>query len=146
MNDATSIVRKLIELLGAHVTSLAVLENAEVSTFIIETDNNQVFIGRDGETIRSLTAIARLIAEQKGLEHTFRIDIGGYEAGLKRKHEQTARMYAQRAVHFTGTVDIPSTDSFARRVMHAYIAEHYPSLKTHSEGEGKDRHLVISQK
>ena len=34
--------------------------------------------------------------------------------------------------------------AFERRIVHNYLHEHFPDLGSHSDGEGIDRHIVIT--
>lgn len=145
METIDRIVRELVQLLGATINNI---ESANVDGILIvslDTDINSRLVGKDGEHLRALLALAREIAAKLGLDARFRIDIGGYESAQKDKHEVTARIYAERARHIGKIVDLPASDPFARRIMHTYIAANYPDLVTSSEGEGRERHLVITK-
>lgn len=146
MMTVNEIVSSLVEKLGANINKFETLEEDGITTISLDTDSNARLIGKDGEHLRAILLLAREIAAKQGIESTFRVDIGGFEKSLREKYKVDARMYAERAKHIGKLVDVPRVDSFARRVMHAYVAANYPDLVTQSEGEGKDRHLTIAPK
>lgn len=146
MNTIENIVRELVLLLGATINKIETIELDGIMMVALDTDINARLVGKDGENLRALLALSREIVAKQGLETNFRVDIGGFEADQKKKHEVTARMYAERARHIGGVIDVPPTDPFARRIMHAYIQASYPELVTESEGVGRERHLIIRKK
>ena len=72
------------------------------------------------------------------------VDVADYKRQRADRIEQKAEKWIKK-VRETGepmTVELNAAD---RRVVHK-LAEDYFDIETHSEGEGRSRHLIISKK
>jgi len=101
-------------------------------------------IGRHGQTLDALQYLLA-IAVNRGDPHKVRIllDAEGYRDRHRQMIEAKARDYA-RQVKATGREAVLEPQSARdRRIVHMALADD-PDIYTYSEGEGDDRHVVIS--
>lgn len=103
-----------------------------------------MLIGYHGDTISALQLILGLLLyKQTGSWSRLVLDIGDYRQKRSQVLEKLAQNTAQK-VKFSGEpIALFNLNPFERRVIHTYLAE-FPDVVTQSEGEGKDRHLVVS--
>lgn len=107
---------------------------------------NGFLIGHNGDTLRSLQFLVSTTLRNHDAElHRINIDIADYKAQradrLVSKIKETLDNIQQ-----TGEPSaLEPMNAADRRVVHQAVSE-YPDLQTQSEGEGRDRHIVISKK
>ncbi len=110
-----------------------------------DDDSLGLLIGQEGDTLDALQLIVA-IGANKGIEDGCRVILdtsGGYRE-LHREHLCDQARQAAEEAQATGR-DIVLTDlkSYERRIVHMALADE-PGVETYSEGEGRDRRLVIS--
>jgi spoIIIJ-associated protein len=109
----------------------------------IETEDSGVLIGFHGETLASFQLLLSIIASREMAEWSrIIVNVGDY----RQKREEVLRhmgLNAAQKVRFSGeSVSLPGLSASDRRVVHLVLSE-YNDVVAESEGEGKDRHLVI---
>ena len=110
------------------------------------THLNAFLIGAHGDTLRSLQDLVSTTLKNKNAElYRINIDVADYKAQradrLVKKLTETFEI-----VRSTGEeVALDPMNPADRRVVHQAISD-YSDLETHSEGEGRERHIVISKK
>lgn len=112
----------------------------------VDTDENALLIGKHGNTLSSLELILSLIVAKKtGEFRRLILEIGGY----REEREQYLRDLSERIkeeVIATGeNKTIEGLKPWERRVIHMHIGE-TGDVVTESEGEDRDRVLVIKKK
>lgn len=112
----------------------------------IETEDAGILIGKRGETLNSLQLVLNQIVYTKTKENTrIVVNIGDW----RQKREEVLKKLAETAVfkvHETGEPqhiwDLTNTE---RRFLHIFLSDD-ATVTTESEGEGRDRHLVVKPK
>lgn len=139
----TQLVQELFSKLGLALGSIEVKTGHRTVVAVTSADS-ALAIGPNGEHLRSLNTLARRIAEQKHGESAagFLIDINNHHEAQMERVRQGAQMLAQRARLFKHDVDLAPMSPYERLVVHELFAED-PEIETHSEGEGKFRHIVL---
>ena len=124
--------------------------NASVSEDVIElavpsTDDNSILIGRNAETLRSLQyLVSTTLRNQNASLVRVNIDIAEYKKQRAEKIAEKAREWIE-AVRETGDSHVANLNAADRRVVHQ-VAKEYEDIETFSEGEGRDRRIIIAQK
>jgi len=112
---------------------------------MIDTPDSRFMIGRDGETLRSLNHLVRMMVEKNMTpEDTNKIfiDVNGYQKKRFDSLKTMAHMMAERARYFKSNIEIDPMPAYERRIVHMFL-EGSPSIKTESEGYGPSRRVVI---
>lgn len=139
------ITKDLLARLGVE-TTVAVTESEGVFNVQLETKEPGILIGYHGETLAAIQLIVGMIAWRKsGAWTKVLVNIGDYR---ERRQEALARMAAAAAqeAKLSGLPQtLPPMSSFERRLIHLALAAD-PGVETFSEGEGKDRHVVVKTK
>ena len=109
----------------------------------LDGEDLSVLIGRHGNTISSLQQLVSLIVSRKvGYKYPITVDVHGYKGRQKEKLEDFAFRMANKAVNLKKEIDLRPMSAAERRIIHIALREE-KSVETFSEGEGRNRHLVI---
>lgn len=105
-----------------------------------------VLIGRQGETLRDLQYITRLIVSRE-LQRWVNVvvDVGGYKKRRQRVLTELAERMAERVIAERRPVTLEPMPAHERRIVHMALRDHR-SVTTESTGEGSRRKVVIMPK
>lgn len=142
---AQQITADIVGLMGMEVdVNITEITDEEVRLDIEGDESIGLLIGQHGETLDALQLITA-IGANAGIDDGCRVilDTEDYRA----RHEEHLRRRAQEAateVKQTGCeVVIPDLKGYERRIMHIELRDD-PDVETYSEGDERDRRLVIS--
>lgn len=109
------------------------------------SESNSILIGRGAENLRALQYMLSSMLRNSNAEITrVNIDIADYKKQRAEKIADQARQWIKE-VRETGTSHIAQLNAADRRVVHQ-VATEYEDIQTFSEGEGRDRRVIIAQK
>lgn len=141
---AQKYVADLIAFFGVNADVEASVEDEMIAVSVSSTDINSLLIGRNAETLRSMQLLVSQALRAKGAENSrVNIDIAGYKKQREEKIEAQAREWIEE-VRSTGDSHVAHINAADRRVVHR-VAGEYSDIRTFSEGEGRDRRIVIAQ-
>lgn len=139
--------KKLLTLMGsaAKVEAAEDKENEAVLVNLESAEETGLLIGRHGETILSLqTVLGMMIRQETGEWVRILVNIGDWREKEESHLEELASQAAERAKE-TGTPQtLYNLSSSQRRTIHLFLSKD-AQIKTESQGEGKERFLVISK-
>lgn len=142
---AKTYLQDIVSFFGQNLTVEASLEDEVVSLHIESSELNSILIGRNAETLRSLQFIVSTALRNKGSSLTrVNVDVADYKKQREEKLAEKARAWIEE-VRKTGDSHIARINAADRRVVHR-VAGEYDDIETFSEGEGRDRHIIIAQK
>ena len=141
-----STTEELLELLGA-TGEVTVSENTEEESYEanIETEDAGILIGHHGETIDAIQLIVNQTLFSKLPEEERKrvmVNIGDWRERRKDTLLHLADNLAVRALETGEAQPIYDLTPSERRILHVYLEEN-KEVVTESEGEGRDRHLVV---
>jgi spoIIIJ-associated protein len=112
----------------------------------VEGDDLGILIGRQGETLRDLQYITRLIVSRKAQRwvNVF-VDVGGYKRRREGVLTELAQRMADRAIAEQRAIPLEPMPPHERRIVHLALADH-ELVTTESSGEGQRRKVVIFPK
>ncbi len=115
---------------------------------IIKAENDApTVIGRHGETIRAIQKILEVILYKAlGESVSILVNVNDYREKQKERLEGIASQLADKAKALKQPAYFRGLSSYERKMIHEFITTSYPELTTYSEGEGRDRKLVIDLK
>lgn len=103
-----------------------------------------LFIGHRAETLASLQRMIRIIFREEFAEKVVRLNINDYRKERVESLEDKTREIANEVVSSGREYVFPYLSSYERFVVHSLISsDEFPTLESVSEGEGKERRLVI---
>ena len=141
-----STTEELLNLLGA-TGEVTVSENSEEESYDanIETEDAGILIGHHGETIDAIQLIVNQTLFSKLPEEERKrvmVNIGDWRERRKDTLLHLADSLAAKALETGEAQPIYDLTPSERRILHLYLEEN-KEVVTESEGEGRDRHLVV---
>lgn len=138
-------VEDLMAFFDLNITAEVSIEDDILIVKIPSTQYNSLLIGRGAETLRSIQhLLSALLRNSNAAVERVNLDIADYKQQHAEKIAEKARAWFQevRDTGKTKTLDLNAADRWT--VHHA--AHDFDDIETYSEGEGRDRRLVISLK
>ena len=110
----------------------------------VQGDDLGILIGRQGDTLRDLQYITRLIASRK-LQRWVNVvvDVAGYKKRRERVLTELAERMAERVIADGRPLSLEPMPAHERRIVHIALRDH-EQVTTESTGEGQRRKVVIS--
>jgi spoIIIJ-associated protein len=148
LDNAKTYLEKILAILDIEATVVDEQVDETTMCYRIEckADDARILIGRNGQTLEALQFVVRQMCRSAGGEQEpFVVDVLDYRSRRKRSLEEQAKRAAVAVLNgdqerFALT---PMT-AYERRIVHQYLHEDFPDLASESEGEGPDRHIIIS--
>lgn len=141
---ATKYLEDLLSFFGINVAVYSTIDDEVIQLSVPSTSMNSLLIGKNADNLRALQFIVSQALASKEAEITrVNVDIADYKRQRADRIAERAEGWIKK-VRETGepmTLDLNAAD---RRIVHKF-AEDYSDITTHSEGEGRDRKLVISK-
>lgn len=145
LDFAREYLQNIIAFFGQNLAVDATLQDDIISLHIESSDLNSILIGRNAETLRSLQFIVSTALRNQGASYTrVSVDVADYKKQREEKLAEKARGWIEE-VQRTGDSHILRINAADRRVVHQ-VATEYDDIETFSEGEGRERHLIIAQR
>lgn len=142
---ATKYLEDLLSFFGINVAVWSTVDDEVIQLSVPSTSMNSLLIGKNAENLRCLQHIVSMSLVAKNAELTrVNVDIADYKRQRADRIAEKAEGWISK-VRRTGesmTINLNAAD---RRVVHK-LAEDYSDITTHSEGEGRDRVLIIEKK
>lgn len=142
---AKKYLEDVLSFFGANIDITTSVSDEVIELKVPSTHLNAFLIGTRGDTLRSLQYLVSTTLKNKNAElYRINIDIADYKAQradrLVKKLQETFEK-----IQNTGQESaLEPMNAADRRVVHQAVSE-YPDLTTRSEGEGRDRHIIISK-
>jgi spoIIIJ-associated protein len=141
---AQKYLEDLLSFFGANITVDSSYNEDVIELTVPSNSLNSLLIGRNAETLRSLQYVVSTVLRNKGAElNRVNVDIAGYKKQRAEKLAEDARGWIEQ-VRKTGESKIIHLNPADRRIVHGVAAE-YSDIRTFSEGEGRDRRIIIAQ-
>ncbi len=143
---AKKYMEDVISFFGANLDVRASVEDDVIQLSVPNTYLSNLMIGRNGETLRSLQTLTRsaLIAKNGELERV-NLDIADYKKRHNDKLEREAEGWAKKVRESGEEMHLRAMNPAERFVVHKVLSD-YSDLSTESEGEGRERHIVLRKK
>ena len=107
------------------------------------TSNNSLLIGKDGKNLKAIQNLIRQSLKVKtDMTIKVNLDISNYKEKKLKILEREIKKIAREVQKTKVDVSLDPMNSYERRYIHNVLND-YENISTDSEGEGKDRHIVI---
>ena len=124
--------------------SVRVEDDIIVAT-VPSSERNSLLIGRGAETLRSIQyLLSTTLRNSEAALTRVNVDIADYKKQRAEKIAGEAREWIEE-VRRSGESHTANLNAADRRVVHQ-VATEYDDIETFSEGEGRDRSIVIARK
>lgn len=142
---AKKYLEDLISFFGTNIDVQSRVEEDVIELNVPSSELNSILIGRGAETLRGLQYIVSTTLRNKDAALTrVNVDVADYKKQRADKLAEEARVWIEQ-VRLTGNSHVANLNAADRRVVHRVAAE-YTDVMTFSEGEGRDRRIIIAQK
>lgn len=142
---ARKYLEDILSFFGVNIVVDVTVEGDVIELTVPPTEESSVLIGRNGETLRSFQYMVSTALRNHNAEVVrVNVDIAGYKQQRAEKLAEQAREWIE-AVRRTGDSHVARINAADRRIVHQ-VATEYEDIQTFSEGEGRDRAIVIAQK
>lgn len=96
------------------------------------------------DTVTALQELARIAVQTKtGSFSRLILDVGGSREAREAELSKLVERAAERIAEGAASVALPPMSSYERKLVHDLVAAN--GLRSESEGEGRDRHTVITK-
>ncbi len=140
---ARSVASSVVRTMGFRATVTARADGPAVRVMISGAQLAPL-IGRHGQTLEALELVVSLIvARHLGHRALVSVDVERYRERRREALQALAQRTAARVKRTGKAVTLEPMSASERRVIHTALAQD-PDAMTHSEGEGPERHIVVS--
>ena len=142
---AKKYLEDLLSFFGVNVDIEAHVEGDVIELSVPSTESNSILIGRNAETLRSLQyTVSTTLRNQDAALVRVNVDIADYKKQRSDKVAEKARGWIEK-VRESGDSHVANLNAADRRVVHQ-VASEFDDIETFSEGEGRERRIIIAQK
>ncbi|MDD5007736.1 MAG: Jag N-terminal domain-containing protein [Syntrophorhabdaceae bacterium] len=119
-------------------------EKTERILFLIQCDDGDVLIGKDGEALEALQHILKLAIAKKYKQNLkILVDINGYREKKRNALTVMAKRLADKVKRTGRRIKTDPLNPYERRIIHT-LFKHNKNVTTKSEGEGHTKKVIIS--
>ncbi len=141
---AKKYVADLLSFFEVNVDVEVALADDVIELSVPSTDINSILIGKNAETLRSLQFLLSTTLRSQGADIVrVNIDVADYKKQRADKVAKQAKEWIEEVLR-TGDSYVARLNAADRRIVH-HVASDYENIRTFSEGEGRDRRIVIAQ-
>ena len=141
---ASRYLEDLLSFFGINVAVTSTIDDEVIQLSVPSTSLNSLLIGRNADNLRALQHIISVALNSKNAEVSrVNVDVANYKKQRADRITEKAEDWIME-VRRTGepmTLDLNASD---RRIVHK-VAQDYSDIETHSEGDGRERKLIISK-
>ncbi len=106
-------------------------------------EDASLIIGQNGENLRALQHLIRLLVRKKSDNFVrFIVDVNSYKSEKNASVVELAKEMAEKAISEKRAVVLRPMTAYERRLVHMTLAEN-DKVETESVGEGEERKVVI---
>ncbi len=135
----------ILSFFGLNVTTEITISDDVLEVSIPSNEASSLLIGRNAETLRSFQyLLSTTLRNNNSVIQRVNLDIADYKKQRADQLAEKAKTWIEQ-VRTTGDSYVADLNAADRRVVHNVAAE-YEDIRTFSEGEGRDRRLIIAQK
>lgn len=131
---------------GLNIEIKASADDEVIELKVPSTHLNGFLIGHNGDTLRSLQFLVSTTLRNHDAELSrINIDIADYKAQRADRLVAKVKNILETVQKNGEAHSLEPMNAADRRVVHQAVGE-YGDLETHSEGEGRERHIIITKK
>lgn len=142
---ARKYLEDILSFFGVNIVVDVTVEGDVIELTVPASEESSVLIGRNGETLRALQYMVSTGLRNQDAELVrVNVDVADYKKQRAEKIAEKARGWIEE-VRRTGDSHVAHINAADRRIVHQ-VATEYDDIRTFSEGEGRERSIIIAQK
>jgi spoIIIJ-associated protein len=143
IEDARKFLEDLLSFFGLNAVVSASSEEDVIELSVPSTNLNGFLIGQHGETLRALQATVSTMLKNKEAAMTrVNIDVADYKVHRAEKILEQLEGWVVKVREEKEPLHLRPMNGADRRTVHRGL-EDYGDVTSHSEGEGRERHIVL---
>lgn len=148
-------IETIKDIIASLIAEMGIVVRVEVESsdtdlmFNLFTDETQSLIGRQGANLHALQLLVQQMAVKKlgyGNVPHFSIDVDDYRRKRVWFLQETTRQAIEKVKRGGQSVTLEPMPNYERRLVHAYIQEHFSDVASESSGDGSSRRVTIRVK
>lgn len=144
--EAREILQTILDKMGFMAMAEISSEKGENIVIAIKGEDMGRIIGKSGSMLKSLeTLLNAMVWKFMGTRFHISIDAGGYKDKREQALQRLAADVAEEVAKTGEKKAMPKLEASDRRIIHLFLQED-GRVETFSEGEGKDRKLIVAPK
>lgn len=146
MEEAIQYAKKYLEdilsFFGLNTDVYATCEDEVIELSVPSSHMNGFLIGQHGDTIRSLQYLVSNALKNNDFEYCrVNVDVADYKKARNNRLAEQVEAWVTKVKTSQQAMELRPMNAADRRVVHKVVSEN--GLETVSEGEGRERHVVI---
>lgn len=142
---AKKYVEDVLSFFGLNTDVRAGADEDVIEMSIPSTHLNAFLIGQHGDTLRNLQHLVSTTLRNKNAELVrVNIDVADYKRQRNDRLKEQAEAWIKKVRESGEAMHLKPMSAAERRIVHQTVSD-YGDVETHSEGEGRDRHVVLSK-
>jgi spoIIIJ-associated protein len=143
IEDARKFLEDVLSFFGLNAVVTASNEEDVIELTVPSTHLNGFLIGQHGETLRALQAlVSTTLANAEAALTRVNIDIADYKKHRAEKILEQLELWVKKVREDKEPMHLRPMNAADRRTVHRGL-EDYSDVTSHSEGEARDRHIVL---
>lgn len=143
IEDARKFLEDILSFFGLNTAVSATSEEDVIELSVPSTHLNGFLIGQHGETLRALQAmVSTMLKNKEAVLNRVNIDIADYKQHRAEKLLEQLGIWVNKVRESKEPFALRPMNAADRRTIHRGL-EDYSDVTSHSEGEGRDRHIVL---
>lgn len=141
---AEKYIEDLLSFFGVNTSVTTSVQDDVIEIAVPTSEINSLLIGKNAETLRSIQFLLSTTLRNQNAElQRVNVDIADYKKQRAEKIAEQAKEWIEEVLR-TGDSKVLNLNAADRRIVH-HVAGEYENIKTFSEGEGRDRRIIIAQ-
>ncbi len=143
IEDARKFLEDILSFFGLNVAVSSSREDDVIELGVPSTHLNGFLIGQHGETLRALQALVGTMLKNKESTLTrVNIDVADYKQHRAERILEQLEEWVKQVRTDKKPLSLQPMNAADRRTIHRGL-EDYSDVTSHSEGEARDRHIVL---
>jgi len=143
IEDARKFLEDLLSFFGLNVVISATLAEDVIELSVPSTHLNGFLIGQHGDTLRAMQAmVSTMLKNKESPLNRVNIDIADYKQKHAQKILEELDGWVKEVRESGKPITLKPMNAADRRTVHRGL-EDYSDVSSRSEGEGRDRHIVL---
>lgn len=110
---------------------------------LIDLQGAQVFVGQNQRALRALVHLVEIYVKRTlNQDVSVHIDADGYRERRQVQLHELALQWAEEALRDHKRIILDPMEPYERKAVHEALSQ-FPQVRTHSEGQGDERRVVI---
>lgn len=140
---AKKYLEDILSFFGLNIDVVATTDGEVIELKVPSSRLNAFLIGQHGDTLRSLQMLLSTTLRNKDAElHRINVDVADYKKHRADKLAEQVNEWVEKVRSSGSTYRVRPMNPADRRVVHNAVSD-MSDIQTRSEGEGRDRHVVI---